>query len=68
MKISQMPVSRRSRIGWRRPSQSLKSPTTVTRRAFGAQTAKCTPVGALVRDRVRAQLVEEPEVACPRAM
>jgi hypothetical protein len=28
---------------WRRPSQSLKSPTTDTRRALGAQTAKCTP-------------------------
>ena len=43
MKISQMPVSRRSRMEWRRPSQALKSPTTETRRAFGAQTAKCTP-------------------------
>jgi hypothetical protein len=28
---------------WRRPSQLLKSPTTDTRRAFGAQTAKATP-------------------------
>ena len=28
---------------WRRPSQSLKSPTTETRCALGAQTAKCTP-------------------------
>ena len=43
MKISQMPVSTRLRMGWRRPSQSLKSPTTETRCALGAQTAKCTP-------------------------
>ena len=32
-----------SRIGIRRPSQSLKSPTRLTRRALGAQTAKATP-------------------------
>ena len=43
MKISQTPVSTRLRIVWRRPSQPLKSPTTETRRAFGAHTAKCTP-------------------------
>ena len=42
-KISQTPAPCRSRIGWRRPSQLLKSPTTETRRAFGAQTAKRTP-------------------------
>ena len=33
----------RLRIGPRRPSQPLKSPTTETRRACGAQTAKLTP-------------------------
>jgi hypothetical protein len=33
----------RWRIGWRRPSQALKSPTTLTRRALGAQTAKAVP-------------------------
>ena len=43
MKISHTPVAPRRRIGWRRPSQMLKSPTTETRSAFGAQTAKCTP-------------------------
>src|SRR3546814_2495817 len=37
------PVPPRRRIAWRRPSQWLKSPTTDTRRAEGAQTAKCTP-------------------------
>ena len=42
-KISHTPHSRRSRIMWRRPSHWLKSPTTETRRAFGAQTAKATP-------------------------
>ena len=43
MKISQIPVGPQFRIGWRRPSQWLKLPTTLTRRAFGAQTAKWTP-------------------------
>jgi len=28
---------------WRRPSQALKPPTTDTRRALGAQTAKRVP-------------------------
>ena len=36
-------ISSRLRIGIRRPSQALKSPTTLTRRAFGAHTAKLTP-------------------------
>ena len=40
---SQTPAAWRRRIGWRRPSQALKSPTTATRSAFGAQTAKRTP-------------------------
>jgi len=42
-KISQMPPGTSSRIGVTRPSHPLKSPTTLTRSAFGAQTAKCTP-------------------------
>ena len=46
-KISQTPARARSRIGWRRPSQPLKSPTTLTRRAFGAQTAKRDALDAL---------------------
>src|SRR3954447_12759533 len=40
MKISQMPLEPSDRIGWRRPSHALKSPTTLTRAAFGAHTAK----------------------------
>ena len=28
---------------WRRPSQLLKAPTTLTRRALGAHTANSTP-------------------------
>ena len=44
MKISQTPAGTSSRIGCTRPSQPLKSPTTLTRSAFGAHTAKCTPV------------------------
>ncbi len=43
MNSSQTPHGRRSRIGLRRPSQALKSPTTDTRAAAGAQTAKITP-------------------------
>jgi hypothetical protein len=43
MNISHTPACWRSRIGWRRPSQLLKSPTTETRVALGAQTAKRTP-------------------------
>ena len=30
-------------MGWRRPSQPLNSPTTLTRMAEGAQTAKEVP-------------------------
>ena len=46
MKISHNPASGRLRIGWRRPSQVLKLPTTETRLALGAQTAKRTPAMA----------------------
>ena len=55
MKISQTPTPPRRRIGLRRPSQPLKSPTTETRAALGAQTAKCTPAHAGMLDRMRAQ-------------
>ena len=41
---SQMPLEPSERIGCRRPSQELKSPTTLTERADGAQTANATPV------------------------
>ncbi len=44
-----MPEPRRLRMTWRRPSQLLKSPTTDTRRALGAQTAKMHAVDAFVR-------------------
>src|SRR5206468_7263169 len=40
MKISQTPLDPSDRIGCRRPSHALKSPTTLRRRAFGAHTAK----------------------------
>ena len=43
MKISQIPVAPTFRMGWRRPSQWLKFPVTLTRFALGAQTAKWTP-------------------------
>ena len=42
-KISHTPCGSSSRIGWTRPSHRLKSPTTLTRSALGAHTAKCTP-------------------------
>ena len=41
---SHKPASTRFLIGWRRPSQLLNSPTTLTRDAFGAQTANAVPV------------------------
>ena len=44
MKISQIPPDPRERIGVIRPSQWLKLPMTLTRRAFGAQTQKWTPL------------------------
>ena len=46
----------------RRPSQRSKSPTIRTLRAFGAQTAKLTPVDALVRARMGAEHVVQPLV------
>ena len=58
MKISQTPDGTSSRIGWTRPSQPLKSPITLTRSAFGAHTAKCTPVVVADGDAVRAELLE----------
>ena len=42
-------------MGWRRASQSLKSPVTETNSAFGAQTAKRTPGDAFDLDEVRAE-------------
>ena len=39
-----MPDAPSERIGCRRPSHELKSPTTETERADGAHTAKATPV------------------------
>ena len=41
--ISQTPDPPRGLMGWRRPSHWLKFPTTLTRWAFGAHTAKQTP-------------------------
>src|SRR5579871_896529 len=40
---SQIPEEPSERIGCRRPSHELKSPTTATERAFGAQTANAVP-------------------------
>ena len=71
MKSSQTPEAPSGRIGWYRPSQWLKLPTTETREAAGAQTAKETPatpprsraVGAeLFVDPVLVALVEEVQV------
>ena len=44
MKSSQIPDAPSERIGCRRPSHELKSPTTEAERADGAHTAKATPV------------------------
>jgi hypothetical protein len=43
MKISQIPELPSERIGCSRPSQELKSPTTLTERADGAQTENAVP-------------------------
>ena len=43
MKISHTPDAPSDRIAWQRPSHWLKSPTTLTRLAAGAQTAKPVP-------------------------
>ena len=48
----------RHRMGWRRMSQSLNSPATVTFNAFGAQTAKRTPAFRHVRAQRAIRLVE----------
>ena len=63
MKISHTPLDPSTRIGWARPSQPLKSPTTLTRWAFGAQTAKCTPSESPMRMRMRAERVVDVFVA-----
>jgi len=69
-----MPCRSCRRIGWRRPSHPLKSPTTLTRLALGAHTAKTTPGTPARRREVRAQplpaalvgpLAEEVEVELP---
>ena len=44
MNSSQTPAPPSERIGCARPSQKLKSPTSLTPRAFGAQTANAVPV------------------------
>jgi hypothetical protein len=44
MNSSQMPFGTSRRIGWARPCHWLKSPTTLTRSALGAHTAKYVPV------------------------
>src|SRR5579875_3277138 len=43
MNSSQIPPEPKERIGWIRPSHELKSPTTLTARAAGAQTANAVP-------------------------
>ena len=58
MKISQTPVGAAAASACTRPSQPLKSPITLTRSAFGAHTAKCTPVVVPDGDAVRAELLE----------
>ena len=59
---SHTPHSTRLRIGWRRPSQPLNSPITLTRWALGAQTAKAVPATPSIVARVRAQLLVEAEM------
>ena len=66
---SQIPDAPIARIGCRRPSQPLKSPTTLTERAAGAQTANDVPTNALDLANVRAQrLVQLLVTTLPRKM
>ena len=53
-----MPFGTSRRIGCARPFQRLKSPTTLTRSAFGAHTAKYVPVDFADGQRMRAELLE----------
>ena len=57
MNRSQMPSWPRRRIGWASGSQSLKSPTTETPAALGAQTAKSVPRRPVQLGDVRAELL-----------
>ena len=50
-----MPEAPSERIGCSRPSQLLKSPTTLTARAFGAQTANAVPATPSTSRHVRAE-------------
>ena len=61
-KISHTPHSRRSRIGWRRPSQWLKSPTTLTRAARSAPTPRSHAGHAVELRGMRAQHLVGPQV------
>ena len=63
---SQKPLGMCFRIGWRRPSQALKSPTTLTLVALGAQTAKFTPSTPSIVRKLGAQLVVALPVRAPR--
>ena len=62
MKSSQRPASTRFRIGWRRPSQLLNSPTTLTRRRVRRPDGERGAGHALHGARVGAQALVEPVV------
>ena len=61
MNNSQSPLAPRVCIGCARPSQLLKSPTTETPRAFGAQTANEYPREPSTHRRPRAHLLPRPQ-------
>ena len=58
-----MPPEPSERIACSRPSQELKSPTTLTARAAGAQTANAVPLDALVLAHVGAEALVQLLVA-----
>ena len=66
MNRSQTPTPGCLRIGWRRPSQPLKWPTTLTRLAFGAHTAKRDAVDAVDGRRDARRACRRAAGACPR--
>ena len=57
-KISQKPLPR-TRMAWRRPSQKLKSPTTLTRLAVGREHREGDAGHAVEHHRMRAELLVE---------
>ncbi len=62
MKASHTPELSRGFMGWESGFQPLKSPTTDTRSAFGAQSGKISAAPAVEFSDMCAELLEQPDV------